>query len=104
MTGRTGDHVAVVGRTTAREIGDRVEVEWALDSEPGLEWTEVFQFAEVGGRVGPVDWVDGGGPDVVGSSVRWFVPSASLEDADAEVARRLEVANQRCAGGDGADR
>ncbi len=47
----TGDvPVAVVGRTTAREIGDRVEVEWRLTPTPGLEWTEVFQFAEVGGR------------------------------------------------------
>jgi hypothetical protein len=92
--------IAVVGRTTAREIGERVEVEWQLDGTPDLEWTEVFQFAEVEERRGPVDWTRGGGPDVVGGTVRWFVPTSSLDDADAEVARRLEVANQRCAGTD----
>jgi hypothetical protein len=92
--------IAVVGRTVAREIGDRVEVEWELDGALGLEWTEVFQFADVDERRGPVDWTDGGGPDVVGGTVRWFVPSSSLDDADVEVARRLEVANQRCCGTD----
>jgi len=92
--------IAVVGRTTAREIGERVEVEWQLDGTPDLEWTEVFQFAEVEERRGPVDWTRGGGPDVVGGTVRWFVPTSSLDDADAEVARRLEVANQRCEGTD----
>jgi hypothetical protein len=92
--------IAVVGRTVAREIGDRVEVEWELDGAPDLEWTEVFQFADVDERRGPVDWTDGGGPDVVGGTVRWFVPSSSLDDADAEVDRRLEVANRRCCGTD----
>jgi len=93
--------IAVVGRTTAREIGERIAVEWQLDGTPDLEWTEVFQFAEVDERQGPVDWTQGGGPDVVGGAVRWFVPSSSLDDADAEVARRLGVANQRCADGAG---
>jgi len=88
--------IAITGRTTAVEIGDRVEVEWALSATPGLEWTEVFQFAEVGGRSGAVDWRDGGGPDVVGDAVRWFVPSSEFDDADAEVAHRLAVANERC--------
>jgi hypothetical protein len=89
--------ITVTGRTTAVEIGERVEVEWTLSALPGLEWVEVFQFAEVGERDGPVDWRDGGGPDVVGDAVRWFVPTGELDDADAEVARRLEVANRRCA-------
>ncbi len=89
--------ITVTGRSTAKEIGDRVEVEWTLSAVPGLEWTEVFQFTEVGRRDGPVDWREGGGPDVVRDTVRWFVPSAELDDADAEVSRRLEVANQRCA-------
>ena len=69
-------------------LGERVEVEWRLDGTPDLEWTEVFQFAEVDERQGPVDWTQGGGPDVVGDTVRWFVPSSSLDDAEAEVARR----------------
>ena len=89
--------IAVVGRTTARELGERVEVEWQLDGTPDLEWTEVFQFAEVDERRGPVDWTQGR-PDVVGGTIRWFVPSSSLDDADAEVARRLVVANLRCTG------
>ena len=90
--------VTVTGRTTTGEIGERVEVAWTLSTAPGLEWTEVFQFAEVGERDGPVDWREGGGPDVVHDVVRWFVPAAELDDADAEVARRLEVANRRCVG------
>ena len=102
MDGRGRVPIAVVGRATAREIGERVEVEWQLDGTPDLEWTEVFQFAEVEERRGPVDWTQGGGPDVVGGTVRWFVPTSSLDDADHEVARRLEVANLRCAGSDGA--
>jgi len=88
--------IAVTGRTTAPEIGGRVEVEWTLSAAPGLEWTEVFQFAEVGVREGAVDWRDGGGPDVVRDTLRWFVPGSELGDADAEVAHRLAVANERC--------
>ncbi len=89
--------ISITGRTTAKEIGERVEVEWALTAAPGLEWTEVFQFTSVGERGGPVDWREGGGPDVVGDVVRWFVPSALVDEADAEVDRRLDVANARCA-------
>jgi hypothetical protein len=88
--------IAVTGRTTAVEIGDRVEVQWRLTAAPGLEWTEVFQFTEVGMREGAVDWRDGGGPDVVRDTVRWFVPSSELDEAEAEVAHRLAVANERC--------
>ncbi len=103
MVQRGDAPISIVGRTTAREIGERVEVEWALDREPDLEWTEVFQFAEVDEREGPVDWTEGGGPDVVGTAVRWFVPNGSLENAEAEVAHRLDVANRRCSGPTGAD-
>lgn len=88
--------IAVTGRTTAAEIGDRVEVEWTLSATPGSEWIEVFQFVEVGDRGGAVDWRDGGGPAVVRDTVRWFVPSAALDAADAEVVHRLAVANERC--------
>ena len=88
--------ISIVGRTTAREIGARVEVEWELSAAPDLEWTEVFQFASVQDREGPVDWLEGAGPDVVGGAVRWFVPTTSLDNADAEVAHRLRVANERC--------
>ena len=91
-----GVPVTITGRTTSRELDDRVEVEWSLSRAPGLEWTEVFQFATVDDREGPVDWLEGGGPDVVGTTVRWFVPTSSLDNADAEVAHRLGVANRRC--------
>jgi hypothetical protein len=94
---RSGVAIAVTGRTSVREIGDRVEVEWALSAAPDLEWTEVFQFASVGGRAGPADWVEGGGPDVEGDVVRWFVTADRVDDADDEVAKRLDVANSRCA-------
>ena len=95
--GATDGPIRVTGRTTATEVGDRVAVEWSLSATPGLEWTEVFQITSVGRRTGPEDWLDGGGPDVVGDSVRWFVPVAELDDADAEVTARLAVANRRCA-------
>jgi len=88
--------ITVVDRSTAEEIGTRVEVEWMLSAVPDLEWTEVFQFATVAERRGPVDWREGGGPDVVDRSVRWFVPIELLADADAEVRTRVEVANLRC--------
>ena len=95
-TDAAADAVRITGRTTAVEVGDRVEVGWTLDRAPGLEWTEVFQFTEVGERPGPVDWRDGAGPDVVRDTIRWFVPAGEFDAAEAEVARRLEVANRRC--------
>lgn len=96
-TDRAGGPISLVRRTTAKEIGDRIEAEWTLSAKPGLEWAEVFQFTSVMPRTGPVDWVQGGGPDVEGDVVRWFVPTACLEEADAEVQQRLETANTRSA-------
>lgn len=95
MAQRGDTRISITGRSTAREIGRRVEVEWTLDAEPDLEWTEVFQLTEIQDREGPVEWTQGGGPDVVGSTLRWFVAVDNLEDAEAEVAHRLEVANRR---------
>jgi hypothetical protein len=103
MAERTDTRIRITGRSTAREIGRRVEVEWTLDSEPDPEWTGVFQLAEIQGREGPVEWTQGGGPDVVGSTVRWFVAVDNLEEAEAEVAHRLDVANRRLFGPAGAD-
>ncbi len=84
-----------MGRTTAEELGGRVEVEWTLSATPELEWVEIFQFADVADRDGPEDWVMGAGPDVIGGVVRWFVPAGSLESAEAEVTHRVSVANER---------
>ncbi len=87
--------IIIVGRTTAEEIDDRVEVEWKLSDTPELEWAEIFQMADVSERVGTLEWVLGGGPDVLHDMVRWFVPATQVEDADAEVRHRLAVANTR---------
>jgi len=87
--------IEIVDRTTVRELGDRVEVEWALSARPDLGWAEDFQLAERADRHGPDEWSDGGGPDVFGAAVRWFVPLAELDAADDEVRRRLAVANVR---------
>jgi hypothetical protein len=92
---RSGEDIVVVRRTTAEELNGRVEVEWTLSATPELEWVEIFQFAAVADRAGPVDWVMGAGPDVIGGVVRWFVPADSLENAETEVAHRLSVANDR---------
>jgi hypothetical protein len=87
--------ITIVDRTTVREVGERVEVEWKLSAKPELEWAEIFQMTALSDREGPVDWMMGGGPDVMGSVVRWFVPIEELENADTEVKHRLAVANQR---------
>jgi hypothetical protein len=87
--------ITIEGRTTIKELGERTEVEWKLSATPDLEWTEIFQLAAASDREGPVDWVMGGGPDVIGDVVRWFVPVDLIENADAEVRQRLAVANHR---------
>jgi hypothetical protein len=93
---RTGwEDITIVGRTTAEEIGDRVEVEWKLSDTPELEWAEIFQMADASVRRGALEWVLGGGPDVLYDVVRWFVPAKQVEDADAEVRHRLVMANGR---------
>ena len=95
MTGTHWEEITIVGRTAVKEVGDRIEVEWKLSAKPELEWAEIFQMAALSDREGAVDWVMGGGPDVMGDDVRWFVPNAAIENADVEVKHRLSVANQR---------
>lgn len=90
-----GNDVSILGRTSAKEIGSRVEVEWALSTKPGLEWTESFQMADLCEREGSDEWVLGGGPYVIRDVVRWFLPVDEIESADDEVRRRLLVANER---------
>lgn len=89
------EDIRIVERTTAREIGDRVEVEWKLSTTPELEWAEIFQMVDVAERQGTLEWVLGGGPDVLHDTVRWFVPAGQIEEADAEVRHRLFMANGR---------
>ena len=95
MTRTSSEDITILGRTTAEEIGDRVEVEWELSATPELEWAEIFQMADVSERQGTLEWVLGGGPDVLHDVVRWFVPAERVEDADAEVRHRLVMANSR---------
>ena len=99
MAGAKWEDIRIVGRSTVKEVGDRLEIEWQLSAKPELEWAEIFQLAAPSDRHGSLDWVEGGGPDVLGSVVRWFVPSGEVEDADAEVQHRLSVANQRFGSG-----
>ncbi len=87
--------IRIVDRTTVKEVGDRFEIEWRLSTKPELEWAEIFQLAEPPDRHGSIEWIKGGGPDVIGAVIRWFVPSEEIENADAEVRHRLLVANQR---------
>jgi len=99
MAGAKREDVSILDRTTVKEVGDRFEIEWQLRAKPQLEWAEIFQMADVSDRHGPLEWVEGGGPDVIGTVVRWFVPSGEIENADAEVRHRLSVANERFATG-----
>jgi hypothetical protein len=87
--------IRIIERSTFKEIGNRIEVEWQLDARPDLEWAEIFQMAAVADRRGTLEWVNGGDPDVLGAVIRWFVPTAHIDDADAEVHSRVEVANKR---------
>ncbi|MGO8863092.1 MAG: hypothetical protein ACLQRH_20350 [Acidimicrobiales bacterium] len=95
MTESSWNEITITNRKTFKEIGDRVEVEWELSTRPRLEWAEIFQMASISDRKGPREWVMGGGPDVIGSVVRWFVPISQIENADAEVLHRASVANER---------
>ncbi|HVB90876.1 MAG TPA: hypothetical protein VND70_02135 [Acidimicrobiales bacterium] len=95
MTDHQGDLITIIGRKTTKEPGDRVELEWELSARPPLQWAEIFQMASPAERHGSVEWVRGGGPDVIGEVVRWFVPASEVEQADLEVRERLTVANQR---------
>jgi len=85
MAGAKREDIRIVDRTTVKEIGDRFEIEWQLSAKPELEWAEIFQLAAPSDRHGSLDWVEGGGPDVIGAVVRWFVPSEEIENANAEV-------------------
>ena len=99
MTDAKKDAIRIVNRTTVKEVGDRMEVEWQLSATPDLEWAEVFQLAVPSDRQGSSEWVRGGSPDVIGAAIRWFVPSEEVEDAEAEVQHRLNVANERTGSG-----
>ncbi len=95
MAGSKWQDITIVDRSAVREVGDRIEVEWKLSAEPELEWAEMFQMADVSDRRGSIEWVQGGGPDVMGAVVRWFIPGAEIDSADAEVGRRMAMANER---------
>lgn len=95
MTEADWKDIAIIGRTSEKEIDDRIEVEWKLSAKPAPEWTEIFQMADLSEREGTLEWVLGGGPDVLLDSVRWFVPAKEIENADAEVRHRLNMANGR---------
>jgi hypothetical protein len=43
MTEADWKDIAIIGRTSEKEIDDRVEVEWKLSAKPELEWAEIFQ-------------------------------------------------------------
>ena len=99
MVGARWEEIRIVDRSAVKEVGDRIEVEWMLSTKPELEWAEIFQLAIPTRRVGSVDWVMGGGPDVMEGMIRWIVPAAELEAAEAEVGERLATANERAGTG-----
>ena len=88
-------YITILERTTVKEVGDRVEVQWKLSARPERELAEILQMADLSERQGSVEWMLGGGPDVMGDVVRWFVPAKEIENANAEVRHRLYMANGR---------
>lgn len=92
--------ITITGRTIVVELADRNEIEWQLSATPDLEWAEVFQLADPSSRTGSIEWIRGGGPDVIGGVIRWFVPDGKVDEAEAEVRHRLSVANRRLATGE----
>ena|ERR1039458_5624451 len=96
MGARDRGEIRITDRSTFKEIGNRIEVEWQLDAQPDLEWAEIFQMAAVADRHGTLEWVRGGDPDVIDTVIRWFVPTSHIDDAEAEVRSRVSVANKRC--------
>lgn len=99
MAGTKRQDISIVDRTIVKEVGDRVEIEWQLNAKPELQWAEIFQMLEASDRHGSLEWIGGGGPNVMGTVVRWFVPGEEIENADAEVRHRLSVANRRFGSG-----
>ncbi len=97
MDGTDHGDIRILEMTSVQEIGDRVEVAWTLSGTPELEWSEVFQMVDVSQRNGALEWVVGGGPDVLHDTIRWFVPIKNVQDADAEVRHRVFMANGRLA-------
>jgi hypothetical protein len=95
MAEKDRNGIRITNRSTFKEIGCRVEVEWQLSAQPDLEWAEIFQMASAAQRQGSLEWVNGGNPDVIGTVIRWFVPTSQIENADTEVAYRVSVANER---------
>ncbi len=89
------EDISIIDRTIVKEIGDRVEIEWQLNAKPELQWAEIFHMVEVPDRIGSLEWIRGGGPDVMGTVIRWFVPGGEIEHAESEVRHRLSVANRR---------
>lgn len=93
------ENITIVNRSIVKELDDRVEIEWNLSTQPALGWAEIFQLAAPLSRQGSIEWVDGGSPDVIGATIRWFVPSEKIENAEEEVQYRLQVANERSGSG-----
>jgi hypothetical protein len=87
--------ITILERTTVRDVGDRVEVQWKLSVQPEREWAEILRMADLSERQGSVEWVLGGGPRVTGDVVRWIVPAKDIENADADVRHRMYMANGR---------
>jgi hypothetical protein len=55
MTEADWKDIAIIGRTSEKEIDDRVEVEWKLSAKPELEWAEIFQMADLAEREGTLE-------------------------------------------------
>jgi len=89
MVDEVRNGIRIIERSTFKEIGDRIEVEWQSDARPSLEWAEIFRMAGAAHRRGTLEWVKGGSPDVMGTVIRWFVPTAHVDDADAKVYTRI---------------
>ena len=70
-------------------------VEWKLSASAPLDWAASFLLAQTPSN-GTAAGVRGGGPGISLDIVWWFVPTDEIETVDAEVKRRVAVANSSC--------
>ena len=90
--------VEAVSKKVAKKMaGGRITLEFRLNQAPDIEWEKGRQVTGTG-RSGPMEYVMGPEPRVVGDLITWDIPEQAMADAVSYVNRSIEAANQRYRG------